>query len=121
MQSEIEKESSLLEQIMPESNEKLKLVEGMSKNEDEKYNWRHYFTYRVDELPGHRDAGDGTRDGKQEAVAYGLMPDYYKDGGDTCPSTVSFVQPRRARNVDGMWKIILNLRGRYRGVDRHSC
>ena len=38
-------------------------------------------------------------------------------GGYICPSLVSYVQPRRARNTDGLWKVILNLRERYKGID----
>lgn len=36
MQYEIDRDSSILEQIMPESDEKMELVEGISKKEDEK-------------------------------------------------------------------------------------
>ena len=70
---------------------------------------------------------------RTEQTAFALKPDYYKDGqlrlqvrtqGDThsaggyiCPSLVSYVQPRRARNTDGLWKVVLNLRERYKGVD----
>jgi len=38
-------------------------------------------------------------------------------GGYICPSLVSYVQPRRARNIDGLWKVILNLRERYKGLE----
>ena len=72
----------------------------------------------------------------QREHAFVLKPDYYKDGelrraflnhsdrmllpssgGYICPSLVSYVQPRRARNTDGLWKVILNLRERYKGID----
>jgi len=36
MQYEIDRDSSLLEQIMPESEDKTELVEGIPKKEDEK-------------------------------------------------------------------------------------
>lgn len=38
-------------------------------------------------------------------------------GGYICPSMVSYVQPRRARNTEGLWKVVLNLRERYKGLD----
>lgn len=124
MQYEIDRDSSILEQIMPESSDKMELVEGIPKKEDEKYNWRHYFTYRVDEIPLN-DSYSGRNDDLRAAGshrqdknnAFGLKPDYYKDGGYICPSTVSYVQPRRAKNTDGNWKVILNLRERYKGQD----
>lgn len=40
-----------------------------------------------------------------------------KTGGYICPSLVTYVQPRRARNTEGLWKVILNLRERYKGQD----
>lgn len=76
MQYEIDRDASILDQIMPESEEQMDLVEGIPKKDDEKYdmtlnlhycndcntddtltlsmffqlffryNFRHYFTYR---------------------------------------------------------------------------
>lgn len=37
MQYEIDRDSSMLEQIMPEADEKMELVEGIPRKEDEKY------------------------------------------------------------------------------------
>lgn len=125
MQYEIDRDSSILEQIMPESSDMMEMVEGIPKKEDEKYNWRHYFTYRVDELAnndtynGHRndDLRSASSNKQEKNTGFGLKPDYYKDGGYICPSTVSYVQPRRAKNTEGNWKVILNLRERYKGQD----
>jgi hypothetical protein len=107
MQAAIDRERELLEQIMPESSESPDLVEGVSKNDDEKYNHRHYFN-------------DGNRiayDAKNDSIKQGLNKDYYKDGGYICPSYVTYMKPRRAKTSAGLWKIIVNLRERYRGLD----
>lgn len=37
MQYEIDRDASILEQIMPDSEEKMDLVEGIPKKDDEKY------------------------------------------------------------------------------------
>lgn len=42
--------------------------------------------------------------------------DTSKDGNYICPSTVTYSQPLRASNIDGEWKIIVNLREREGGA-----
>jgi hypothetical protein len=35
--------------------------------------------------------------------------DYYRSGGYVCPSLVNYARPKRAQNVRGHWKVIVNL------------
>lgn len=116
MQYEIDQEAEMLEQIMPEGdiNQNFEdLVDGIGNKEDEKYNWRHYFTHRMDDFVSYQNTTDSN--GNRIKGSFGLKPDYYKDGGYICPSEVTYVGIRRAKNTQGMWKIIVNLKERYKG------
>lgn len=101
IQYSIDKEASMMEVMMPESTESFNLVDGLTGKEDEKYNYRHYFKHR--------------KDGNKSDSS--INDEYYKDGGYICPSYVSYVQPRRAKSSSGIWKVIINLRERFKGQE----
>ncbi len=118
MQYAIDKQTNILTQLMPDSSEAFNLVkdndkafnlvEGIDRMRDEKYDYQHYFT--TDQFSHNSNSTKHIEEDQ-------LNPMYYKEGGYICPSYVSYIQPKRAKNTNGMWKIIVNLRNSYRGID----
>ncbi|RWS12018.1 uncharacterized protein B4U79_17488, partial [Dinothrombium tinctorium] len=124
IQIAIDEHADIINHIMPDVTEVNEyLVDGVNKDEDEKFNWRHYFTRRLHDYlkyANHSNSSGGTKYATQSFATQeiiGLKPDYYKEGGYICPSTVNYIQPRRAMNTEGLWKVIVNLRERYKGKE----
>jgi len=75
------------------------LVDGLTKYEEEGYNYQHY--YGTDKMLVYNEDYDG----------YSYNPDYHNTGGYICPADVFYGRPKRASNTHGQWKVIVNLPG----------
>ncbi|CAG2105585.1 unnamed protein product [Medioppia subpectinata] len=104
IQKSIDKQMDLLTQIMPESSETFDLVEGISKERDENYTYSENVNHMLND-----DQNDDKNTDNNEIQ--------YTNGGYICPSLVDYIQPKRAQNTEGLWKVILNLNESYRGID----
>ncbi|XP_054166621.1 putative uncharacterized protein DDB_G0282133 [Oppia nitens] len=104
IRSSIDRQMDILTQILPESAETFDLVDGIPKEVDENF----IYSDEDNNLQNddNSDQSLSSTDNLQQTTA-----------GYICPSYVSYIQPMRALNNDGFWRVILNLNDSYRGID----
>ena len=69
------------------------LVDGLTKAEEEGYNYERYYGKLE-----HKHYG-------KDYTGYSYSPEYYKEGGYICPSDIFYGRPKRAINTYGKWKV----------------
>ena len=77
------------------------LVDGLTKREEEGYNYQHYYGQK------------GVQAYAEDYSGYSYYEDYHKGGGYACPSDIFYGRPKRAVNTYGKWKVIVNLPDEY--------
>ena len=100
---ELERNKPLVDRILSDITYQSadNLVEGLTRLEEEAYNYAHYY-------------GAGSQKTYQDDYnGYSYAKDYYKDGGYLCPSDIFYGRPKRAANTYGKWKVIVNLPDEY--------
>jgi len=100
---ELERNKPLVDRILSDITYQSadNLVDGLTKIEEEGYNYAHYY-------------GAGSHKSyKDDFNGYSYSPDYYKEGGYLCPSDIFYGRPKRAANTYGKWKVIVNLPDEY--------
>ena len=103
MKHELERNKPLVDRILSDITYQSadNLVDGLTKPEEEGYNYKHYYgTKNIQTYAG-------------DYSGYTYYQDYYKGGGYACPSDIFYGRPKRAVNTYGKWKVIVNLPDEY--------
>lgn len=91
------------------------LVDHLSDNQDEQYDWNHYFVMDRASNRNLRPTSEATGSDnghdlpESERNRIRLRTDYFRKGGYICSSVVTYSNLKRAKNLDKQWKFIINL------------
>ncbi|XP_076315529.1 uncharacterized protein LOC143228084 [Tachypleus tridentatus] len=90
--------------LYAEVKERGNQVDGLSRKDEEKYNYKHYY--------GAQDSSNAKNINSR---------DYGPEGGFVCPSEIVYAKPKRARNPRGEWKVIVNVGDFTQTVRMEKC